>query len=345
MSPAETRSRRPWPRTSTVRGSLAAAAALLALLATPKLAHATPSAKLVYVRGEGAASCPNEDELRKAVGKRLGYDPFFATADVTLVAEIEKREPTGFTGRVRVIDRDGKLVGSRIIQSASRECAELVRTLALNLSITVDDLAAILPKTEPSPDPPTVIEDPPAIVKPPPVAEEPPKEPEKPPAPRTVFPELGVLLLGNAGQTPALTLGIGASVGVRFGAVRISGDVTALLPSEGSEGAFKARASVVQGTLSACLHLALPYVCAKGGLGVLDGGGAGVDLPRAGTAIVAGAGLEPGIELVLSEHLVFRAFADVRFALTRPSVTVNGVPAFRTGPASLGLGLQAVVRF
>ena len=335
MSPAEMPSAR-----------VAVAAALFFLLATPKLAHATPSAKLVYVRGEGAASCPNEDELRKAVGKRLGYDPFFVTADVTLVAEIEKREPAGFTGRVRVIDRDGKLVGSRIIQSASRECAELVRTLALNLSITVDDLAAILPKTDPSPDPPTLIEDPPPpVVKPPPVVDETPKAPAKPPAPRTVFPELGVILLGNAGQTPALTLGIGASVGVRFGAVRIVGDVTALLPSEGSEGAFKARASVVQGSLSACLHLALPYVCAKGGLGVLDGSGAGVDLPRTGTGIVAGAGLEPGIEIVFSEHLVFRGFADARFALTRPSVTVNGVPAFRTGPASLGLGLQAVVRF
>lgn len=335
-----------WLKTTCAKLALFVAVLASALVST-RIACATPTARLIYVRGEGAAGCPGEDELRKAVVQRLGYDPFFAVAEVTLVAEIEKREPVGFVGHVKVIDKDGKLSGTRVIQSASRECGELLRTLALNLSITVDDLAAILPQTpdappnDPQPTPP-----PPALApRTPPPVEERPDETEKARPKRTVFPELGVLLVGNAGQTPALTLGLGASLGVRAGPFRFTGDATALLPSEGSEGAYKARASVLQGTLSACLHLALPYACAKGSIGALDGGGAGIDEPKAGTALVAGVGIEPGVEVVLSEHLVVRAFADVKFALVRPSVTVNGVPAFRTGPASLGLGLAGVVRF
>ena len=327
--------------------ALSASVALAATLTLSRAAWATPTAKLVYVRGEGATSCPGEDELRRAVVQRLGYDPFFPVADTTLVAELEKRDPVGFSARVRVIDKEGKVTGTRALQSSSRECGELVRTVALNLSIVVDDLAASLPKTpEPDPSPETPAEPVPERAPPPPPTErraEPPADPA--PSRRTVFPEATITGLGTAGQSPALTLGLGAGLGLRVRDVRVAADFVALLPSEGSEGAFKARASVATGSLSVCYHLALPYACAKGAVGVLEGGGAGIDAPKSGTAIVASAGLEPGIELVFGEHLVLRAFADVRFALTRPSIAVNGIPAYRTGPAALGLGLQVAVRF
>lgn len=327
--------------------ALTASVVLAAAITLSRAATATPTAKLVYVRGEGATSCPGEDELRRAVVQRLGYDPFFPVADTTLVAELEKRDPMGFSARVRVIDKEGKVTGTRALQSSSRECGELLRTVALNLSIVVDDLAASLPK---SPEPEATPERPPEPVPerapPPPSASER-TAPEVAPAPtpRTVFPEATITGLGTAGQSPALTLGLGAGLGLRVKDVRVAADFVALLPSEGSEGAFKARASVASGSLSVCYHLALPYACAKGAVGVLEGGGAGIDAPKSGTAIVASAGLEPGIELVFGEHLVLRAFADVRFALTRPSIAVNGIPAYRTGPAALGLGLQVAVRF
>lgn len=37
-------------------------------------AEASPSARLVYVRGAGAEACPDEATLRGAVKQRLGYD-------------------------------------------------------------------------------------------------------------------------------------------------------------------------------------------------------------------------------------------------------------------------------
>lgn len=317
--------------------------AVLFLASSEGAALAARSAKLLYVRGRGAKDCPGEDELRKAVVQRLGYDPFVAAADITIVAEIEDRDAQGFVGKVRVVGKDGQVAGTRTIQSTSPACGEIVKVLALNLSIAVDEIVAFLPE-EPSPPPPPEPPPPPPAPLPRPNEDEDPPPPP-PPAPRTVFPEAGLIVGASAGQTPSLTMGLGASVGVRAGAFRLAGELLALLPSEGSEGNLPARASILQGSLAACVHLALPYACAKGGLGSMSGGGVGIDTPRAGTALVATAGIEPGIEVVLSEHVVLRAFADVRFALLRPEIRVNDRPAFRMGPASLGLGLQAAVRF
>lgn len=318
-------------------------------------AKATPTARLIYLRGEGAEKCPSEDELRKAVVQRLGYDPFFPVAKVTLVAEVERRDKGGFTGRVKVIDAEGLLVGTRVIPSASSECAELVRVLALNLSITVDDLALLLPEKA-SGGPSVEVKDSPEIPAQPSPSQTPapgsandPAPAESPdeakPSTRTVFPEAGVLLLGAAGKTPAVTLGLGASLGVRVKALRVAGELVALLPSEGSEGGNKGRAQITEGTLAVCYHLALPYACAKGSVGSLEGSGAQIDSPKTGRALVAGAGIEAGAEFPLTEHLFLRALADVRFALVRPRIDVGGTPVFRTPPASLTLGFAAVVRF
>lgn len=318
-------------------------------------AEATPTARLIYLRGEGAEKCPSEDELRKAVVQRLGYDPFFPVAKVTLVAEVERRDKGGFTGKVKVIDADGLLVGTRVIPSASSECAELVRVLALNLSITVDDLALLLPEKDAG-TPTVEVKDAPEVAAQPAPAQTPAPGSAKDPAPaespdeakpsaRTVFPEAAVLLLGAAGKTPAVTLGLGASLGLRVKAFRVSGELVALLPSEGSEGGNKGRAQVTEGTLAFCYHLALPYACAKGSVGSLEGSGALIESPKTGRALVAGAGIEAGAEFPLTEHLLLRALADVRFALVRPRIDVSGTPVFRTPPASLTLGFAAVVRF
>ena len=117
------------------------------------------------------------------------------------------------------------------------------------------------------------------------------------------------------------------------------------MPSEGSEGGNKGRAQITEGTLAVCYHLALPYACAKGSVGSLEGSGAQIESPKTGRALVAGAGIEAGAEFPLTEHLLLRALADVRFALVRPRIDVGGTPVFRTPPASLTLGFAAVVRF
>ena len=48
-------------------------------------ASASPSARLIFGRGPGAESCPDEAVLRTEVSSRIGYDPFFPYAPRTVV--------------------------------------------------------------------------------------------------------------------------------------------------------------------------------------------------------------------------------------------------------------------
>src|SRR5262249_10897903 len=102
-------------------------------------AVASPSSQLTYVRGAGAESCPDEAELRKAVAARLGYDPFFPSAGRTIAAQIE-RTRGGFAGELKMLDASGVSRGERKLPTTSHDCAEVVKSLALAISIAIDDL-------------------------------------------------------------------------------------------------------------------------------------------------------------------------------------------------------------
>ncbi|HKQ70988.1 MAG TPA: hypothetical protein VJT73_16695, partial [Polyangiaceae bacterium] len=97
---------------------------VLAVLFEGAVAGAYPSSKLVYIRGEGSEQCADEAAVRREVKDRLGYDPFFPTADRTIIAEIG-RDIRGLRATVRLIDDHGIARGARTLRSASRECSEL----------------------------------------------------------------------------------------------------------------------------------------------------------------------------------------------------------------------------
>jgi hypothetical protein len=96
-----------------------------------------PSSRLVYARGEGAESCPPETFVRQAVAARLGYDPFFVSADKTIIAEIA-RDRGELRGRVALVDERGFVQGAREFRLPPGQCDELVATMALAVSIAVD---------------------------------------------------------------------------------------------------------------------------------------------------------------------------------------------------------------
>jgi hypothetical protein len=66
--------------------------AFLAISGVRSMAWAAPTAKLSYVRGEGAEACADEADLKKAVAARLGYDPFRVVADVALSISVEGKQ-------------------------------------------------------------------------------------------------------------------------------------------------------------------------------------------------------------------------------------------------------------
>ncbi len=72
-------------------------------LVVPTIARATPTSRLVYSRTAEAATCPDEQALRRAVAARVGYDPFFAYANRTIVSALSRRDGA-FVGTVDLID-------------------------------------------------------------------------------------------------------------------------------------------------------------------------------------------------------------------------------------------------
>ena len=121
------------------------------LLACATIAHANVSSRLVYARRGVAERCPDEISLRKAVAERLGYDPFVASAPQTVVVRM-----TGLGEKLRaeidLVDERGITTGSRVLAGKARQCDELLRSLALTLSITLDPMSVDRPEPPEAPE-------------------------------------------------------------------------------------------------------------------------------------------------------------------------------------------------
>lgn len=100
-------------------------------------ARAAPTARLVYSRTAGAASCPDEGALRRAVSVRVGYDPFFGWARKTIIANMSASPSRGFVARVMLVDEDGIAHGARELRT-SGACAERLDPVALGIAIAID---------------------------------------------------------------------------------------------------------------------------------------------------------------------------------------------------------------
>jgi hypothetical protein len=95
----------------------------------------------VYSRAPGAEACPDEDALRHEVASRVGYDPFFAWANETIVASMSHDETGGFVARVALVDDRGTQHGTRDIRTQNT-CDELLASA--RGQFTVIDASATL---------------------------------------------------------------------------------------------------------------------------------------------------------------------------------------------------------
>jgi hypothetical protein len=118
-----------------------------------------PSSRLVYVRGPGAEACPGQNAVREAVKKRLGYDPFFPNSDKTIILRIV-RDSNTFRGEVELIDEQGTQVGKREFSAAPGECDQLMRAMALSISIAIDPNSAETYRQGPEADAPLDLAEP-----------------------------------------------------------------------------------------------------------------------------------------------------------------------------------------
>jgi hypothetical protein len=329
----------------------AAGVALSAVFAWPADAGAaTTTARLVYLRGAGTESCPDERELIDAVAARLGYDPFTPFSLETLFTEVDK-DGSGFVARVKLVSHDNTVRGARTLQTRGA-CSDLMASLALTISIAIDPMAGTRkgpPEGLPPGERPVDVDgasqtgEAPAEPTPEPAPAAPPTA--APPSPRVVF-AIGGGPLASVGYASAPALGLAI-----FGRARI-GDFSIALEGRGdlpagtdvSEGG-RVRSSLLAVSLLPCGHAGVLFGCARGTVGRLAAEGLDVTDPGSSGAIWGAVGLRAGAEIPFGRVFALRIAADGDAVLTRYALRINGETRFRYSAVAGDLGLAAVATF
>jgi hypothetical protein len=308
----------------------AAALAVASVGLVSRTAHAAPSARLVYLRNQGASSCPDESAVRAAVAARLGYDPFLAFAPATVFAEI-RREGADYKGFVKLVDPNNVVRGARELVHTGEPCSELVDAMALSMSIAIDPLSLTGPRPKSNEAQPEL------------QSEERPPEPPKPspaPTPRAPldrsFPvkdrEAPPALHLSLGLGPAFSLGTAPSpaVGARIGANVSRGSLGFFVEAHGDLEASRALARgrvgtrLLEGQVGACYQYRALFGCGTASLGALSASAEGITAPRTDVAAHASLGARAGLEVELSAPLYLRLQLDGAAVLTPHALAVDG---------------------
>jgi hypothetical protein len=222
------------------------------LLAAPALlmltfAGQTPraSARLEYVRDVPGDVCPSEQTVRDSVAARLGSNPFTPEA-LRLMAVRIGETAGGLKATLQVVDAQSSK-GERALTAGRLECAELIESLVLALSIAIDpQTVAAAPSVSLAPAPP------PARVE-----------------PRTAPMQFDVSLgaTGSYGVLPAVSFGVTAGGRLTFGRVSVlleaRVDPKASVALRGGE----IETALTAATAGGCLHAGWFSGCALGSAG------------------------------------------------------------------------------
>ena len=326
----------------------ASALLALALASAPGRASASAEAKLIYVRGPGAERCPDEQTLRAAVRARVGYEVFLPSSLKTVVVEVAPTTPRGYRGRVQIVDERGLLVGERAMESKSDDCSDLIRALALAISIATDDGALDSVVAAPA-SPPPLAPSAPLDVEPPaalsPAVAPPGGPPVEPPATRGARLAVSIGPTWNLGAEPAASFGGEATVSLQYPGASLGVDVRADIPSSTAAKGGRVRAWLVAASLAPCLRLEHLFACVLGGAGSFTAEGTDIAAPHSQSAAILLVGGRLGLEAMLGERAFVVAHGDLLGLFPRHSVQIDGENVFQIGPVSASLGVGAGLLF
>ena len=319
-----------------------------------------PTSRLTYLRGKGAEACPDEATVRQAVAARLGYDPFFPSADKTIVARIVRNRDE-LRASVELVDAKSTVRGVREFKAAPGQCDELVATMALAISIAIDPTNPGILGGEParnSPDPPqhtsstetTPLPPSTPAIEPPVTADrvgERVLRPEVPAqsTPASPGPRAGAMIFAAVGTAPSFTTGFGASGSWRVAmwslALEGRGELPASTPAAGGE----LRTWLFAGGVAACAHIDPVFLCGTAWLGSMQGEGVRFPNSRFDSALYAAAGGRAGLELPLAGQFTFRPQLELLTTLNRAALQIDGVTQWTAPPWAVLLGAGLVGRF
>lgn len=312
---------------------------------------AEPTHQLRFERTAAAQACPDEAALRRAVAERLGKDPFTDDGQRTVRVSFDATD-AGLSADVQVQDAAGAVQGTRRLQSAQADCAELAQSTALAVSIAVDPLVLTRPAAPPPPDAgapslATAVE--PSVAAPPPRRPvEPTPRPAEPPAPPPKPSEPDVLVFGALGvdlfSAPSVTLradvdGVWDGPWWRAGLGLSSTGPGVLAVPRGEVAGWK----VTAGPL-ACLKTGVVGVCGVARFGVLHSWASGLTRPRGVTTPSVQLAAVPYVELKPSGLLRLRFQAGVLVDPLPTWLEVGVAEVWRTPWVSLFFGIAVGFR-
>ena len=304
-----------------------------------------PPARLVYLPGAFAGTCPSTDDVKRAIASRLGLDPFAEPAERILLIAIEASTGGDLPGaaqraRIELMDAALEPLGVRTIES-NEGCGELVEAAALAASIALAPERVLAP--------PVPVEVPPPVEVPTDVPIEPVfQAPAETPATWPYLPT-GAVVLAGVGHSwafflgPGVELGPTASAAVRLGDLELRGEL------RGRVG-YSSNITSVHGATTAtvlpCLHLPLfevrgddpvgLHACATGTAGLVWAAGGYL-----GLSPYVGVGGQLGVEWVQPDRTALRFWGQMEAALFRPIYVdlSGGLLLDQAAPANAAIGV------
>lgn len=310
-----------------------------------------PAARFVYLRNRGTETCPDESDLRAAVFKRLGYDPFSSYAAATMFAEVTADAP-GFSANLKLVDGNNSVRGDRVLKTRGA-CAELIEAMALTISIAIDPESATREGPPPGAPPDERAVGPlPSVSNDPAPAPEPSEAMSVPdqvaPSPREATPlalsaSLGPLV--SFGSAPGVAVGGALSADLHYGLLftGIEGRVDA--PSSETAKTGQVSSSLLLGSLFLGLRRGPVFVGAVGGIGSVHATSKDVAFERDVSAFTANLGLRAGLAIPLTNRLELRARLESLANLTRHRLLIDGNAQYRYPLFSANVGVVLAVRF
>ena len=334
----------------SIRWLLALGGGLLAALLAPA-ALAFPTSRLVYARGPGAEQCPDQAAVRDAVASRLGYDPFFPNSDKTIVARI-LRDEKGLRGQVELVDEHGAQLGLRELTAEADQCAELVRAMALSISIAIDPKSAETYAQGPPDEPETEAKEPspePEPVHPKATQAAPSEAKPKAASPRTARPpsvqvSAGVGVMGVFNDAPQATLaGLGfARLRRSWWSLALEGRVDLPVTQERTDVRFRTTNYALRAL--PCVHLGVAFACQVTSLGWLAAEGTATG-GKSGSSALLSLGGRVGAELMLSPAIGVIGQAELLVSPWTVQLESEGQPLWRTERLNGGVGVAGALHF
>ncbi len=340
-----------WRRLSGLKGLLLlVSAAVCVPMAWSRDVRAEEPRRAVlhYQVDTGIDGCFETPELEDAVAARLGYVPFGDAAALDISAHVRRVGKT-LSAELKVRDEQG--TRSRQLGSATRDCGELSRAMALAISVAIDPMSlvrapAAAPVAPPAPAPAEAQAPPPDEPKP---AAPPAAAPVRPPEPQrgadldSNF-RVRWLATGHLAMLalPGLSGGASLGLGLRRRALWTDAELRYDFPAaKAADAGGRIEARFLGGTLAICHGNRNFGLCPLGLVGRLAGHGYDVQPAKKASSLLAGVGARVSAELPLFAAVFARIHLDALYLLTPTELQLRGYAVWRASPVSLvpGVGL------